>query len=65
MTCLGKVGEYIISGGADGYVYVWRIRTRKCCRAMKVSDTEIISIGVKGKHIIFGSLNGRVKVFTF
>jgi len=38
MTCLGKVGDFVISGGVDGYVYVWRIKTMKCCRALKVND---------------------------
>ena len=65
MTCLGKVGDFIISGGVDGYIYVWRIKTFKCCRVLKVSDAEIVSIGVKEKHIIFGCNNGRIKVYTF
>ena len=65
MTCLGHVGDFIISGGVDGYVYVWRLKTLKCCRALKVSDVEIVSIGVKDKHIIFEMMNSRVKVYTF
>ena len=65
MLCLGRVGDFVISGGVDGYIYVWRIKTLKCCRALKVSDSEIISMGVKDKHIIFGCMNGRVKVYTF
>ena len=65
MTCLGHVGDFIITGGVDGYIYVWRLKTLKCCRVLKVSDVEIASIGVKDKHIIFGCMNGRVKVYTF
>lgn len=65
MTCLAHAGNYLISGGVDGYIYVWRISTSKCCRALKVGDSEIVSIAVKGKHIIFGCLNGRMKVYTF
>ena len=65
MICLGKVADYVISGGVDGYVYVWKTKTFKCSRALKVSDSEIVSIAVQGKHIIFGCLNGRVKVYTF
>lgn len=38
MTCVGRVGDFIISGGVDGYVYVWRIKNMKCCRALKVND---------------------------
>jgi hypothetical protein len=65
MICLGKVGDFVISGGVDGYIYVWRIRSFKCCRALKVSDNEVISMGVKGKHVIFGCMSGRMKVYTF
>lgn len=65
MICLEKAGGYIISGGVDGYIYVWKITTYKCCKALKVGDSEIVSIAVKDKHIIFGCLNGRVKVYTF
>ena len=65
MTCLGKVADFIISGGVDGYIYVWRISTSRCCRALKVADVEIVAIGIKGKHVIIGLMNGRVKVYTF
>lgn len=65
MLCLSRVGDYLISGGVDGYLYVWKISSYKCCRALKVSDSEIISIGVKQKYVILGCMNGRVKVYTF
>jgi hypothetical protein len=54
-----------LGGGVDGYVYVWKINTLRCCKALKVSDSEIVSIGIKDKYIIFGCLGGRVKVYTF
>ena len=38
MTCLGHVADFIITGGVDGYIYVWRLKTLKCCRVLKVSD---------------------------
>lgn len=65
MTCLEKIDEYIVSGGVDGYVYVWKISTMKCCRALKVGDSQITAIAVKGKNLIFGCGDGRVKSYSF
>jgi hypothetical protein len=36
MACLAQAGDYVISGGVDGYIYAWRIATLRCTRAMKV-----------------------------
>lgn len=65
ICCLAKAGEYLVGGGVDGYIYVWKIKTLRCCRALKVSDSEVVSIAAKGKYIVLGCLNGRMKVYTF
>jgi len=65
MSCIGVIGEYVVSGGIDGYVYVWKISSYKCSRALKVSDEGITALVVKGKYIVFGVAGGRVKVYTF
>ena len=54
MCNLIQIKDFILSGGVDGYVYIWRISALKCCRALKVSDSEIVSMGVKGKCVLFG-----------
>lgn len=36
MACLAREGDYVISGGVDGYIYAWRITNLRCTKALKV-----------------------------
>jgi WD40 repeat protein len=38
MVCLYQAGNYIISGGVDGYIYVWKIASMRCVKALKVHE---------------------------
>ena len=39
MICLEQADNYVITGGVDGYIYVWNIEKMKCCKALKVHDS--------------------------
>ncbi len=65
MLCVVNFGSYVVSGGVDGYVYIWQTSNFQCSKAIKVADCEVTALGVKNKQIIVGSSEGRVKVYTF
>lgn len=35
IICIEQAGNYVIGGGVDGYIYVWKISTMKCTKALK------------------------------
>lgn len=55
----------MIGGGVDGYIYAWHIESFQCVKALKVHDAEVTSLAVRGKFIVTGCINGRIKVYSF
>ena len=55
MLCVASFGHYLVSGGVDGYVYIWLSSTYQCLKAIKVADCEITALGVKNKQIILAT----------
>ncbi len=65
MACLAQAGNYVISGGVDGYIYAWRIATLRCTKALKVHESEISAMGVKNGQVVVACISGRVKTYSF
>lgn len=38
MLCMINFENHIVSGGVDGYIYVWKIKTAQCVKAIKVAE---------------------------
>ena len=70
MISIATIGEHAISGGVDGYLYVWKVSLCQCCHIFKAFDSEITALTItttpnNTQYIIIGSINGSVKVYTF
>lgn len=65
MICARHTDKYVITGGVDGYIYVWKLSNYKCCRAFKVEEDELTAIGIKDNHLIISCINGKTKVYTY
>ncbi len=36
MTCLDKVNaDYVVSGGVDGYIFIWNVQLHHCVKVIK------------------------------
>ena len=57
------VGDYIISTGHDGYIYIWK--DRKIIKAIKVRNSPLSCINSYPNSNLFvtGSANGYIDVF--
>jgi WD40 repeat protein len=60
--------KYIISGGVDGYVYIWNDKY-ECIKVVRCFDQEqeITAVAYCKNHrtLIIGSIQGRIKCFAF
>ena len=65
MLCLGVSGDYVVSGGIDGYLYVWRVSSGQCIKALRVCEGEIGAIGIGYGHLVIGCWDGKVKAYSF
>ena len=59
MLCLGASGDYLVSGGVDGYLYVWRASVGQCIKALRVSEAEVGAIGIGSGHLVIGCWDGK------
>ncbi|URA09358.1 WD40 repeat domain-containing protein [Thermospira aquatica] len=62
-----KVEDMVVSGGADGFIRLWRVPSLELVGEKKISLKEIWSIAYdeKKKIIITGGEDGTVSLFTF
>jgi WD40 repeat protein len=65
MACLAQAGDYVLSGGVDGYIYAWRIASQRCTKALKVHEGEITAMAVKNSQVVVASMGGRVKIYSY
>ncbi len=60
--------RYLVSGGVDGYIYVWNSQY-KCIKVIKCFEKQspITAITYSKAHntLILGSMSGKVKCFSF
>ena len=60
--------SYIVSGGVDGYIYIWN-SFYECIKVIKCFEGKhpITAIGHSQRHrsLILGSFLGKIKCFSF
>lgn len=65
MCCLAQAGNYLISGGVDGYIYAWRLATLRCTKAVRVHEGEVTAMAVKNGMVVLACSTGRVKIYSY
>lgn len=50
----------LVSGGSNGYVYLWR--GKECANVLKVSSSPIRAMQVVGVYLLIGCDGGVVKI---
>ncbi|NXO89344.1 FBW10 protein, partial [Certhia brachydactyla] len=63
VSCLHCHEEHFVSGGRDGMVKVWSLKSGKCLRTL-MHNSPVWAVRMDGSHVVSGGHRGLVKVWS-
>jgi len=52
-----------MTGGGDGYMYMWNLRTMECVYRVQAHDQSVTSLCLDAKRVVTGGNDGAVKLW--
>ncbi|KAF9944449.1 hypothetical protein BGZ70_004634, partial [Mortierella alpina] len=56
-------GDNLMTGGGDGFMYLWNLRTFECQYRVQAHDQSVTSLCFDAKRIVTGGNDGAVKLW--